>query len=107
VTRIFIAIAAAALAFIPSAYALTAKKLTGPFVEADNGLQYALGNIAPYPGGGVEAEIYALRGPGEPVLPNRMLFDCRGNMYDGSWAYIPPRSVANKLAQIACARTHS
>ncbi len=80
------------------------RNLTGPIIESDNGQRYQIEDVTPYPGGGVQLNVYVHGAPGDVMAPERMLFDCRGHMYDGSWAYVPPRSVAGRFAQIACGK---
>jgi hypothetical protein len=93
-----IIIAAAALAFVPSAYAQT--------IEADNGAVFKIIQVIhPSRDGGVgQAQVYT---PDGQII--NLLFDCRGNMapFDGHMHSIPPRSVGGRIGQIACARTHS
>jgi hypothetical protein len=100
-----IAIAAAALAFIPSAHAAVQT------VEADNGAVYRITETRPAVMGGVEAIVYPPSAPGDYVDPMGLWFDCKGHMkrFDrmGPMTYVPPHSVAGRIAQIACARTHS
>jgi hypothetical protein len=98
----YILIAAAALAFVPSARAQT--------IEADNGAVFKIINLThPNPSsyeGTAEAQIYTP--DGELVS---LMFDCKGHMKRmdimGPMTYIPPRSVGGKIGRIACARTHS
>jgi hypothetical protein len=107
--RIIAATIAAALATLSSVYAFTPRNLTGPIVEADNGQRYQLEDISPY-GRGVQLNVYISGAPGEIILPTRMLFDCHGHMMTfgeemgehSQWSYVPPHSVASRIAQIAC-----
>jgi hypothetical protein len=105
--RTLIVIALTALAFIPSAQAQ--QPIWGPTVEADNGQQYQLANIAHLKSGMAWALLYTWRAPGEGSLPDRVLFDCRGHMqFEGDYitpmSYIPPRSVAGRLAELSCTK---
>jgi hypothetical protein len=107
-TRIFIAIAAAALAFVPSAQANT----NAPFgtVEADNGevyrivaLQIPYDRLAP-----IHTEVYD--NDGQLVV---FQFDCRGHFlqqtsgFGGEWRNMPSRSVVAKISQISCYQAKS
>jgi hypothetical protein len=101
--RTIIAITAA-LATLSSAHAFTPRNLTGPIVESENGQRYQIEDITRREGGFVELNIYVHGAPGDLIAPERMMFDCRGHMYNGAWAYVPPRSVAGRIAAIACGR---
>jgi hypothetical protein len=94
--------AAAALAFIPSAHAAQ-----WPTVEADNGAVYRiLDMVHPSPRhSDAQAQI---EDPDGRIM--NFVFDCQGHMASfsgGGMRSIAPRSVAGRIAQIACARTHS
>jgi hypothetical protein len=95
VTRIFIAIAAAAIAFVPSAHA------TVQTVEADNGAVFEiLWTSRSDPSGTNGAAAQILTPDHETV---NMMFNCRGQMmFPEGLRAIPPRSVAGRIAQIAC-----
>jgi hypothetical protein len=92
------------LATLSGAQAFTPRNLTGPVVESDNGQRYQIEDITRREGGFVELNIYVHGAPGDIMAPERMMFDCRGHMYNGAWAYVPPRSVAGRIAQIACSK---
>jgi len=96
--RTFIAIAAA-LATLSSAQAAQS-------VEADNGLIYRVIEITHGRSGSAQASVYS---PEDDLLS--ISFDCAGHMmiYStdahsfGPSQTVPPRSVAGKIAQLACA----
>jgi hypothetical protein len=71
-------------------------------VESENGQRYQIEDITPYPGGGVQLNVYVHGAPGDVMAPERMLSVAAGICTMGSWAYVPPRSVAGRIAQIAC-----
>jgi hypothetical protein len=99
VTRIFIAIAAAALAFVPSAHATQ-----WPTVEADNGAIFQIARVLPTGFGSVQVLIIPAGAHGDLVRPVQIQFDCHGHIrnYGGALEYVPPRSVAGRIADIAC-----
>ena len=96
---------AAALAFIHNAHAAVQT------VEADNGAVYRITETRQSVAGGMEAVVYPPGAPNDDVDPMLLWFDCKGHMkrFDrmGPMKYVPPNSVAGRIAQIACARTHS
>jgi hypothetical protein len=94
VTRIFIAIAAAALAFVPSAHATQ-----WPTVEADNGAVFHILRTMHYSDGTAQA---AISTPDADEIG--LIFDCRGHMatFNSGLRSIAPRSVAGRIADIAC-----
>jgi hypothetical protein len=75
-------------------------------VEADNGEVYRITEIRPAMVGGVEAIVYPPGAPGDYTEPMGLLFDCKGHMKHfnlmGPMTYVPPRSVAGRIAAIAC-----
>ena len=97
-------IAAAALAFIPSAHATQ-----WPTVEADNGAVYGIAKVLPTGFGSVQVLVLPPGAAGDLVRPIQIQFDCHGHIrnYGGALEYIPPNSVAGRIAQIACARIYS
>ena len=90
--RHIIAIAAAALAFIPSAHAQQT-------VEADNGAVYHILRTMHYSDGTAQAAIST-----PDVDTVRLIFDCHGHMatFNSGLRSIAPRSVAGRIADIAC-----
>jgi hypothetical protein len=93
-----IAIAAAALAFIPTAYAAVQT------VEADNGAVYRIIQTRYYSDNGTAVALVST----PDVEQTSFLFDCQGRrMAIGNsmlMRSIPPRSVAGRIADIACAK---
>jgi hypothetical protein len=81
-------------------------------IEADNGAGYKidLNSISHYNNGTADVVVYAVEGPGyNPENMRRLWFDCKGRYKDltvsvvGPTRYAPPRSIAGKLSEIACA----
>lgn len=71
-------------------------------VEADNGAVYRIMQIERWTNGTSQASI---ADPDGEVM--NFVFDCRGHMASfagGGMRSIPPRSVAGRIAQIACGR---
>jgi hypothetical protein len=98
IMRHIIAIAAAALAFIPGAQAQQT-------IEADNGAVFHILRTMHYSDGTAQA---AISTPDADEIG--LISDCRGHMatFNSGLRSIAPRSVAGRIAQIACgARTHS
>jgi hypothetical protein len=102
--RTFITIAAA-LATLSSAQAAVQT------VEADNGSVYRITEIRPTGLGSVDAVVYPPGAPGDYIEPMGIHFDCKGHMkrFDrmGPMTYVPPHSVAGRIAEIACAKPRS
>jgi hypothetical protein len=99
-----IAIAAAALAFMPSAQAAIGT------VEADNGTVYQIGAVhvpydRSYP---ITAEIYSDDGLVFITLDCNGSFSLQTQSGSGTgWRHIPSRSVTAKIAQISCAKAQA
>jgi hypothetical protein len=97
----FIAIALTALALIPSAQALYNK--ADRTVEADNGAVYEILYITR---NATQANAHILTPDNEEL---HFQFDCHGHMMvshgfdSSSIRTVPPRSVAGRIAEIACA----
>jgi hypothetical protein len=81
-------------------------------IEADNGAAYKidLNSISHYNNGTADVVVYAVEGPGyNPENMRRLWFDCKGRYKDltvsvtAPTQYAPPRSIAGKLSEIACA----
>ena len=81
-------------------------------IEADNGAAYKidLNSISHYNNGTADVVVYAVEGPGfNPENMRRLWFDCKGRYKDLTVSvtspthYAPPRSIAGKLSEIACA----
>jgi hypothetical protein len=80
-------------------------------VEADNGAVYKinLNSISHNNNGTADVVIYAAEGPGyNPANMRRLWFDCQGRYRDLTapglpTQYAPPRSIAGRLSEIACA----
>lgn len=76
-------------------------------VEADNGTPYMIIRTNPVSRSGAEAIVNSPNGPLD------MVYDCIGNMMvtdlssgrSSNLQYVPPRSVAAKIGQIACAKS--
>src|SRR5882672_2068261 len=81
-------------------------------VEADNGAVYKIdmNSISHNNNGTADLVVYAVEGPGyNPANMRRLWFDCQGRYRDlsapgiGPTQYAPPRSIAGRLSEIACA----
>ncbi len=79
------------------------------FLEADNGLRFAidLDSITHFDNGSAEAFVYAVEGKTyNPRNLRRIIFDCAGNYIDWNGQrvveYAPPKSVIAQLSKIAC-----
>ena len=88
------------------------KKANWKTLEADNGAIYKidLNSISHYHNGTADMIVYAVEGSGyNPENMHRLWFDCHGNFRDetgprfGETEYAPPRSMAGRISEIACA----
>ena len=79
-------------------------------IEADNGAVYQvdLKSIQRYNTGAVDVIVYAIEN--HAYNPRRLFLDCQGRYRDDTMGgahddrYAPPRSVAGRVAEVACAR---
>jgi hypothetical protein len=80
-----------------------------PIIEGENGQRYEIHRTERLPGGS-EAVVLFVLDTQEDVIPSLYyMFDCHGHMINFSEGsvnthpiHIPPRSVASRIAQIAC-----
>lgn len=105
-------IAIGALVVTNPAFSQGANKSQWQKVEADNGsvFQIDLNSISHFTNGTAEVVIYAVEGAGyDPQNTRRLWFDCQGKYRDSTGpgisptSYAPPRSIAGRISQIACA----
>jgi|GEM_PF-5593485 len=109
----YIAAAAISALMLSSAFAQgTDKKANWKNIEADNGAVYKidLNSISHYNNGTADVVVYAVEGASyNPENMRRLWFDCQGHFRDetgpgfGPTEYAPPRSIAGRISQVACA----
>jgi hypothetical protein len=107
-----IAAAIGTAVFVSPALCQNGDKANWQSVEADNGALYKidLNSISHLNNGTADAIVYAVDGAGyNPENMRRLWFDCHGHYQDltgpgvGPTQYAPPRSIAGRLSEIACA----